>query len=52
MVKKLDCLIVMKRGEEGKKLKALCYASAAVTHDYIIIRNIIPNNSFMLSQLT
>ena len=36
-------VFTLKRGEEGEELKAPRYASAAVTRDYIITRDIIPN---------
>ena len=36
-------LIVRKGVRKGKELKAPRYASAAVIHDYITARDIIPN---------
>ena len=40
MVVKLDFFYILTR--KGKELKAPHYASTAVTHNYIITRNIVP----------
>ena len=38
-------VLIRKRGEEGKELKAPHYTSTAATRDYIFTRDIIPNTS-------
>ena len=44
MVKKLDCNQLGKGVRKGEELKTFRYASTAAIRDYIIARDIIPNN--------